>query len=197
MLEGGCGQGQIVHALQVQGYKAIELEVRIGDVRNLPVDDASVDGYVSAGVIEHFWEGYARILSEMFRVLRPGGYLFLTFPYMSFLRRTKAFFRLYESSSSDEQAEKADRFYQFALAQKTVERDLVRTGFEILNTISHDGIKGFKDEVPFGRSRLQAIYDGKRGQKVRPFLDRLLKPFAGHIVLIVARKQTQKEGLHD
>src|SRR3989337_2566382 len=75
ILEGGCGRGQIVHALQHHGYKAIgvdfapatiakikqalpELDVRLGDVRSLTLDDSVLDGYVSAGVIEHFWEGY-------------------------------------------------------------------------------------------------------------------------------------------
>ena len=74
VLEGGCGLGQLVHALQCQGYRAIgvdfaastvqrindevpELDVRIGDVRALELKDGELDGYVSAGVIEHFWEG--------------------------------------------------------------------------------------------------------------------------------------------
>src|SRR5690606_4146133 len=86
VLEGGCGRGQLVHALQHQGYKAIgvdfavqtikkikevvpELDVRVGDVFALDFPDNSLDGYISVGVIEHFWEGYQTILKEMIRVL--------------------------------------------------------------------------------------------------------------------------------
>jgi SAM-dependent methyltransferase len=43
-----------------------------GDVRALPVRDASIDVVYSMGTIEHFPE-YATAVREIFRVLRPGG----------------------------------------------------------------------------------------------------------------------------
>ena len=43
-----------------------------GDVRALPIRDASVDVVYSMGTIEHFPE-YAQAVREIFRVLRPGG----------------------------------------------------------------------------------------------------------------------------
>jgi SAM-dependent methyltransferase len=103
ILEGGCGDGHLVDAMQYWGYKAVgvdfaertiattrkiapELDLNIGDVRKLDYEDCSFDGYWSLGVIEHFWEGYSSILKEMYRVLKPGGFLaffslhFLVFP---------------------------------------------------------------------------------------------------------------------
>jgi SAM-dependent methyltransferase len=44
----------------------------VGDVRAMPIADASVDAVYSMGTIEHF-EEYAVATREIFRVLRPGG----------------------------------------------------------------------------------------------------------------------------
>ena len=34
--------------------------MRVGDVRELPLPDACLDGYVSGGVIEHFWNAESK-----------------------------------------------------------------------------------------------------------------------------------------
>lgn len=205
ILEGGCGQGLLVHALQYNGYKAIgidfaektvkaindavpELDVRVGDVRSLPLNDNELDGYISAGVIEHFWEGYDSIISEMARTVKKGGYLFISFPYMSLLRKAKAFFHLYPVSSKNLSDNLAETFYQFALDPKKVEEDLVDVGFVLIEYNKYDGIKGFKDEVSLLKPILQKIYDGKTCQSLRPFLDRCFKPFASHGILLVMKK---------
>ena len=44
------------------------------DLDDLPVEDESVDGYWSLGVIEHFYDGYGEILSEMHRVIKRDGF---------------------------------------------------------------------------------------------------------------------------
>jgi SAM-dependent methyltransferase len=50
------------------------LDVRKADIRALPFADASYDGAVSAFVIDHLTrEGIERSLTEVARVLRPGG----------------------------------------------------------------------------------------------------------------------------
>jgi len=211
VLEGGCGWGLLVHALQFQGYHAIgidsaektikairdtvpELDVRSGDVRNLPLKDDELDGYVSAGVIEHFWEGYSLVVSEMARTIKKGGYLFISFPYMSFLRKTKAFLRFYPLSSIDMLANSAETFYQFALNHRKVEQDLVRKGFTVIECVQYDGIKGLKDEISLLKPTLQKIYDGKSCQRLGVYLDKLVQSFASHCILIVLQKNSQ---IHD
>jgi SAM-dependent methyltransferase len=44
----------------------------VGDVRDIPFREGSVDAVYSMGTIEHFDE-YAQAVREMFRVLKPGG----------------------------------------------------------------------------------------------------------------------------
>jgi SAM-dependent methyltransferase len=210
VLEGGCGRGQMVYALQVNGYQAIgidfaartvqairqvmpELNVLLGDVRNLPVADGFLDGYVSVGVIEHFWEGYNPILDEMYRTLRPGGFLFISFPHMSPLRRWKVRLGVYPIGKKTEYATRRDIFYQFALPDGQVRRDLERLGFRLLERLSYDAIKGLKDEVAFLRTWLQPIYDGKKHRHLRPLLARLLRPFASHCVFLVMQKAGEIE----
>ena len=205
VLEGGCGMGHLVHALTCQGYRAVgldnarrtvsivhesapELDILAGDVRSLPFLDESFDGYVSAGVIEHFWEGYGAVLEEMRRVLRPGGFLFVSFPHMSPLRRLKRRLGRYLLEGA-----MPEGFYQFALHRERVLRDFEARGFVCRDRIPYDGLKGLKDEVGFLKPLLQPVYDGKSLRRLRPWLDRLSLPFASHMMLLVL----QKAGGHD
>jgi|GEM_PF-544127 len=104
ILEAGCGLGQWVVYLSRLGYHMIGVEIvpdcvqmckthfpnvdiRVGDVRNLPFPDAYFDGYISIGVIEHMIEGPESILRELKRVIKPGGIAIITVPaYNYFLR---------------------------------------------------------------------------------------------------------------
>jgi SAM-dependent methyltransferase len=148
VLEGGCGRERFVNALSQQGYKAIgidfapktvarikeavpELDVRIGDVRSLPIDSGTLDGYISAVVIEHFWDGYDAILAEMLGTMKSSGFLFVSFPYMSPLRRWKAKTGCYESRRAGEAEAPRGSFYQFVLPWQQVARDLGSHGFAL------------------------------------------------------------------
>jgi SAM-dependent methyltransferase len=54
------------------------LDVRVGDMRDLPFDDASFDAAVSVAAIDHLdGAGVARALAEAARVVRPGGQFLL------------------------------------------------------------------------------------------------------------------------
>ena len=107
VLEGGCGRANKVNAMAAAGFHAIGidfapqsvtqakldypgLDIRLGDVRSLEFPDGSFDGYWSIGVIEHFWEGYADILSEAGRILRPQGIPFSHGAVVSPYRQRKA-----------------------------------------------------------------------------------------------------------
>ena len=104
-VEAGCGLGAWVSYLSTHGIRRVvgvdnyapaleELKRQVpaslvmeADVRDLPFSNDSVDACISLGVVEHFPAGPKPLILEMFRVLRPGGYLFLTVPYYNLFRR--------------------------------------------------------------------------------------------------------------
>jgi len=202
ILEGGCGIGQNVYGLSCWGYDAygvdsaretIEkikrgfpiLKISLQDVRKLNFPGNFFDGYWSLGVIEHFWNGYNEILEEMKRIIKPGGYLFLTFPYMCPLRKFKAKMGLYKKFR-----ENSDGFYQFILdANKTI-KDFEKHKFRLVLKYPHDATKGIKDEISWLKPILQKIYDSRnfiaRGIK---FLNSILfSKIAGHCILLIFQK---------
>ena len=207
ILEGGCGMGQYVAALQRDGYRAMgidsapqtvallnrvapELNVKLGDVRQLKLESESVAGYWSLGVIEHFYEGFDAIATEMARVIQPGGYLFLTFPCMSPVRRLRARFGGYEMPTMESEPQ---NFYQFALDPRNVTDEFGEHGFQKVAFKSLAGLKGCKDEVELLRAPLQRLYNypgrsiALRG--VRLVLDSLLASLgAGHSCLLVMKR---------
>ena len=208
ILEGGCGNGFIVDCLMAAGYQAVgidyaqqtvshlntirsDMEIKYGDVRNLPFDGNQFDGYFSGGVIEHFWDGYEQIRDEMFRVLKPGGYLFITFPYMSPLRKWKVRRGKYhiQQSFTDEEV---SAFYQYVLPKKEVFRQFNKIGFKIISSTPYDSIKGLKDEVPFAKNFLQKIYNGKY-PLLKALLKRLCRNVSAHMLYCVMQKPNINE----
>ena len=205
ILEGGCGLGSKVYALSHHGYDAYgidyaretikkinryapELNVKFGDVRNLPFPDAFFDGYWSLGVIEHFYDGYERIVSEMFRVLKKEGYLFLTVPVMSPLRKVKAKLRKYVEYEDSEEIR--ENFYQFAFDPQRVINDLKSADFKLIDVKPYDGIKGLKDEVLMLKPFLQPLYDSAAFPAclLKKVLDFIFRRFANHMSLFIMRK---------
>ena len=162
----------------------------LGDVRDLSLENESIDGYWSLGVIEHFYDGYDVILNEMHRVIKKDGYLFLTFPHMSKLRQIKAEKGLYQVWQ--ENGTLIADFYQFALDDYQVIRAFEGYGFKLIRKCGLDGLKGFKDEISIGRSYMQAIYDGKtlKTKLAKKLLDMLLCPWSSHMALLVLKKQS-------
>lgn len=207
ILEGGCGTGQVVYALGTWGYEAHgvdfatatvenvkslvpELRVNVGDVRNLNFPDGSFDGYWSLGVIEHFWEGFSPITQEAYRVLKPGGTLFLTFPWMSPLRRFKAQFGLYQDVES---IQEIGTFYEFMLDSHVVIRTLEAQGFSCVESQPYDALKGLKDEIHFLHPLLQRLYQSKArvARAIRYALTILFAQLTGHMILLVCKKPSQ------
>ena len=207
ILEAGSGAGNVLGALKNNGYQVTGIDIagetlaRLKeidnslslartDVHSLPFVDQSFDGVISGGVIEHFWDGFEQPLSEAARVLRKGGFLFLTFPYRSPLRRLKLFFNCYSSLREEREVERVrSNFYQYFLKREEVLSFTRELGFKTVEVRALDGIKGFKDEVSWAKPFLQEIYDNVSPNSFKyRALDRALRIFSGHIARCVLQK---------
>lgn len=205
ILEGGCGLGDKIYLLQKKGYEAIgvdyakdtvgkvkelmpSLDIQFADVRQLPFKDEYFDGYLSLGVIEHFYYGYDQIIKEMSRVLKKGGFAFVSFPFLSPLRRIKVKHNGYPVW--EERADLVDNFYQFILDHYKIIDDFNKNGFKIEHIQFHDGTKGIKDEIGIFKRPLQIIYDSSNIslKVVKYVLGRVSSSFAGHLILLVFSK---------
>lgn len=206
ILEGGCGSGNSVASLWHNGYQVIgidfakntvdvlrqvvpELDIRLGDVRKLDFPDDYFVGYWSLGVIEHFWEGFDHIAGEMSRVVKKDGYLFLTFPTMSWLRRAKAKLGFYKKWKDELNH---DDFYQFALNVDDVISQFDKYKFTVVEKNKFSGLKGLKDEVSILKPILQKLFDYRGNnfflRAIRKMILIMTNQFANHNTLLVFKK---------
>ncbi|MCV7279779.1 class I SAM-dependent methyltransferase [Mycolicibacterium flavescens] len=96
VLEAGCGEGYGADLIADVARRVIGLdydesavahvraryprvEMRHGNLAELPLDDGEVDVVVNFQVIEHLWD-QAHFVRECLRVLRPGGTLLMSTP---------------------------------------------------------------------------------------------------------------------
>jgi SAM-dependent methyltransferase len=203
ILEGGCGLGGKVYCLNIHGYDVYgldfainavkkirrafpELKVYVGDIRDLPFEDNYFDGYWSIGVIEHFYEGFLYISREMYRVIKPNGFLFLTFPSMSIIRRFKTRLGCYPIWNGQRKKD----FYQFALDPSAVQKEFELLGFTLKEKTGVDGLKGFKDEIELVKPLLQRVYDSQSliFKVIQYGFNLFFSSIFGHNTLLVLRK---------
>lgn len=93
VLDAGCGEGVLVD--EYRGRLAIEGidpnyssdRVRLGSLTALPYPDASFERALCLDVLEHLtFEDQPKALAELFRVIVPGGELFVSVPNLAHLQ---------------------------------------------------------------------------------------------------------------
>lgn len=205
VLEGGCGLAHHSWDLFRLGYKTIasdfaprtiqfleqnrpEVGPMLSDVRGIDLPAESIDGYWSLGVIEHFYDGYGAILDDMKRLIRPGGFLFLTFPYMNPLRKGLAELGQYPAWSDDPALR--EKFYQFALDADRVQADLEKRGFVLRKKEPFLSLRGLEYDVQPTANYIKRVRRGSRfTRRAGAVAERAMRGLCSHLVLLVMQKE--------
>lgn len=200
ILDGGCGLGDWTAFLTQQGYDCVGLDLsretvaklhdifpdvtfKAGDIRHTEFEANSFDAYFSWGVFEHFEHGMRPCIDEAYRVLKPGGYLFISVPYDNLRHALRAAFDWREKK----QAKRQDRrFYQWRLTRGELRDEISAGGFDVqkVSTIhKRQGVLRSLD-IEFG---MDYRWFATRGLSV--VLSPLLPGgLMAHMILAVARK---------
>lgn len=210
ILEAGCGNGAWVFYLRDKGYRAVgidnnrrileqgisrTIQLVENDVLEKCFRDDTFDACLSLGVIEHFPEGPHLPLQELKRVLRPGGFLFVSTPCNNWLRKllnhplrdlANMFFRIQGSELY---------FVEFRFERDELVEHVRSQGLRILESVpndfrldQHQHSFGFYTDWPMFRDKREKWrHNGLGG-----LLFRVLKWISPHLVvsgvLVVAQK---------
>lgn len=146
MLDGGCGLGEWTVNLSRAGYRVLGLDIseetvtrlhrafpgvefERGDIRDTGQPDDSFDAYFSWGTFEHFEEGMQSCIIEALRILRPGGYLFISVPFENLRVQQSSGL---PSTGQESREKRGRRFYQWRLTKAELHGELMQSGFQVL-----------------------------------------------------------------
>ena len=204
VLEGGCGTGKHVWKLYKCGYNVIgidyaietvkklnkdipELNVVYGDLEDLNfIESNSIDGFWSIGVIEHNYYGYSRMITEMNRVIKKNGYIFMTFPHMSRIRKIKSYFGMYPEWNES----LIESFYQYNLNEQYVINDFKNMNFKLISARPQNGVLGLKEESAIFKKIYAPIEvsHNKSAKYLRTIISDVAAIFASHVILLIFKK---------
>lgn len=154
ILEAGCGRGQNVAALDYRGFDIVgldfskhvieeikdfrpDLDVVVGDLRELPFEKNEFSVYLSFGVIEHFDNprDVEIILNEAKRV--TSRLVYVSVPYYSPVLKKKV--ETLSTADSD-----SSKFYQYYFDKNEIEALLLKNGLKVHRISYHATLVGLK-----------------------------------------------------
>lgn len=151
ILDAGCGMGEWTVFLTDQGFDVVGLDVsgrtisRLrsllptyhfvhGDIRRMDFAEESFDACFSWGVFEHFENGMGDCINEVHRVLKPGGWLFVSVPFQNWRHILRDALPLHwwdHTYNKRHGYTQPQRFYQWRLTRSELHRELELRGFRV------------------------------------------------------------------
>lgn len=149
VLDAGCGMGEWTVFLNQLGYQTVGLDISEniieklqsifpqyefirGDIRNTSFPDTYFDALFSWGAFEHFENGPAECLRESFRMLKPGGHLFITVPFDNWRHILMRMRSLNPGDQDSKDNLQTMRFYQWRFMKSEIEQEAILAGFKPL-----------------------------------------------------------------
>lgn len=209
-LDAGCGIGGWIIFLKEQGYdvegidiaartvRALteydpDLKVKVASITHIPYADGSLDGLLAIGTLEYVANKVPQALTEINRVLKPGGVFFMEVPIANILRRLfyiplKKLERLLKIGRG-----KVPTFANYLFDPAELKNLLTPAGFEVIEMHPH--------ELPEADSHYGLYIDWKILRGSEPYklnlLGRLVKAILNSIspwiastgTVVVARKK--------
>lgn len=201
VLDGGCGLGDWTLYFARQGFSVAgldlsrktveqlqgrfpEAEFVEGDIRRTSFADASFDAYFSWGVFEHFESGLQDCLREAFRVIKPGGLLFVSVPLDNLRHAVLGSFARPAVPGTGGKL----RFYQWRLTRAELARETSIGGFEVLEVRPIHKRQGVLRSLhhEFGLP-YHWLVTKALSVAIAPFIP---GSWISHMVVVVARKST-------
>ena len=155
IVEAGSGLGHWVALLREAGFDAFGVDASAealarsrlvfpglrfdeADVLHLPSADGTLAGYVSFGVAEHFEDGPQALLREAARVLRDGGVMVISVPWLSPLRRLQL--------RRPPRPPQGAVFYQYFFTRAEIVAAVEAAGFDVVAVDGYGTLKTLRDE---------------------------------------------------
>ena len=208
ILDGGCGLGEWTVFLAQQGREIVGLDLSAevvsalqarfpactfmrGDIRHTGFDAGSFGAYFSWGAFEHFENGLGDCIAEAHRILRPGGWLFISVPFQNWrhlLRDTRRLDRWDPGFRPGLGYGQAQRFYQWRLTRPELQRELELRGFRTESVTPIHKLSGvgrwLQWDLPVFRPGSRAYFAARRAlSMVMP------ASHISHMILAVAERR--------
>jgi len=205
ILDAGCGMGEWTVYLTDQNFQVYGLDISkntierlqkvlpsytfvCGDIRQTDFTADYFDACFAWGVYEHFEKGLGECLLESRRILKPGGWLFISVPFQNWRHILRDAMPLQKSDnlySRQNGYSVPQRFYQWRLTMPELERELAIHGFSVkLVKPIHkiEGVNRFLEwDLPF-------LKNSNIGKKI---LYKIIPAsWVGHMVFIAGQKKS-------
>jgi SAM-dependent methyltransferase len=208
ILDAGCGLGEWTVFLGQLGFEVVgqdlipeiieDLTARFpaqrfvrGDIRQTGFASESFDACFSWGAFEHFENGIGDCLDEARRILRPGGWLFISVPFQNWrhtIRDARPLETWDPSFDRTTGYPRPQRFYQWRFTRPELQRELELHGFRCESVTPIHKLSGvgrwLQWDFPVFKKDTKAYFAARRA-----FAAVIPAAYISHMILAVAERR--------